>query len=114
LKKTIKVEKSFVFGFSFREATPRTEGWRVFCREVEFFWDSARAGARACSCRKNILWWCECSLRNEHDHTDRAGGKKRNETAKNVTARFFPLHCPTMQKSQNFYKKNKSQDASNE
>jgi len=40
----LQEKSTFILGIVVREATPRPKGWRVFCREVEFFWDGARAG----------------------------------------------------------------------
>ena len=49
-----------------------------FVVKWSFFGGGARAGTCACSCLKNISWWCE---RSEHDHTDSV---RRAKTARNI------------------------------
>jgi len=69
----------------------RPKGWRVFCREVEFFWGGARAGLPALAYkifRGGVSGACGTNTTTPTVCV----GKKRNGTAKNVSARLVPLN----------------------
>jgi len=87
----------FLSGVAFCEATPPTEGLaRFFAVKWSFFGGGARAGLPALAYK--IFRGGVSGVCGTNTTTPTACvGKKRNKTAKNVTARLFPLHCPTMQ-----------------
>jgi hypothetical protein len=75
-EKTVNQKNIFIFGCIYREATPHSEGWRVFCREVEFFLGRRKGRKNDYACLKIFGGGVNEAERNEHDHTDSAGGEK--------------------------------------
>jgi hypothetical protein len=75
----------------------RPKGWRVFCREVKFFWSGARAGRMTALAYKIFRGGVNGACGMNTTTPTACVGKKRNGTAKNVTARLALIHCPTTQ-----------------
>ena len=66
-------------------ATDRRAG-AFFAVKWSFFW--AEQGQACLLLPKNISWWCEWILRNEHDHTN---SMRRQKTERNCKKRDSPI-----------------------